>query len=157
MTLSKTLLVLIAAFTVATPIALAESPYKSFGTPTVAIGASGTALVRGAIVRSVSDTTIVARTSWSGAELDWTLRTDSNTDFLAKNGNDEELSDIAVGDLISFSGDLDGNLVVDVDTVREWPASDDSVNENNDKDAKDHERGPWRPFLKFWERISLNF
>ena len=97
---------------------------------TVSIGDDGRALVRGAEVTALSGSTITARTDWGSTELTWTVRTDSDTDFVRKNGSGTAISDIVVGDIVSFSGMLDedaGAFTVDADTVKNWSKDDAKI------------------------------
>lgn len=99
----------------------------SFGNEaSVAIGAEGKALVRGAEVTSVSADHITAKTIWSGTSLTWTVETDGDTNYVNAGGKSAVRADIEEGDVISFSGMLNGSLSVAADIVRSWtaPATD---------------------------------
>lgn len=87
------------------------------------VGANGSALVRGAEVTAVTDTEVKAETSWGDAVLNWVVKTDSDTEYIGKNGKDVARADIAVGDTISFRGALDqalSGLVVKAKVVKDW-------------------------------------
>lgn len=89
----------------------------------VQIGANGSALVRGAKVTSVSDSTINANTSLGASVMNWLVKTDSDTDFSANKGGTSGLAQIAVGDTISFRGTIDqavSGLTVKAKTVKDW-------------------------------------
>ena len=89
----------------------------------VSIADSGRVIVRGAEVTSVSGDTIRAETEWGATSLQWTINTDSDTDFVTKRGSGSNLADIAVGQYVSFSGMIDGSgsgLTVDADAVKNW-------------------------------------
>jgi hypothetical protein len=88
----------------------------------VAISTNGSTLVRGAKVTSVSGSTINAATNYGSSKLDWTVTTDSNTEFASNNGG-TGLSGIAVGDTVSFRGTLDqavSGLTVKANVVKDW-------------------------------------
>lgn len=89
----------------------------------VDVGANGAALVRGAQVTAVSDTQVDAKTSWGSTVLNWVVKTDSETDYVGKNGKDMARGDIAVGDTISFRGSLDqavSGLTIKAKVVKDW-------------------------------------
>lgn len=89
----------------------------------VAIGTNGGALVRGAKVTSVSGSTINATTNYGSAKLDWTVKTDSSTEFTAQKGSATGLGGIAVGDIVSFRGSIDqarSSLTVNANVVKDW-------------------------------------
>lgn len=89
----------------------------------VVLGTNGSALVRGAKVTSVSGSTINAATNYGSAKLDWTVKTDGNTEFTAHKGSANGLSQIAVGDIVSFRGSIDqaqSGLTVNAKVVKDW-------------------------------------
>ncbi len=65
---------------------------------------NGNVLVRGAKVTGVSGTTVNASTMWGSATLNWTVNTDTNTQFIRRFGGQSSVSEISVGDFISFKG-----------------------------------------------------
>lgn len=105
----------------------------------VMLSDTGRTVVRGAEVTSVSDRTIRARTEWGASSISWTVDTDTDTAFVTKAGSDADLSDIAVGDYVSFSGvlnDRDATFVVDADAVKNW--SLDANGPGKDHKDRDH-------------------
>ncbi len=90
----------------------------------IRIQGNGKTLVRGAEVTAVSGTTITAKTLFGGSSgLSWTVKTNSETDFITRAGADATLSSITVGDIISFSGAIDTTtsaLTVNADVVKDW-------------------------------------
>ncbi len=89
----------------------------------VQIGANGDTLVRGAKVTAVSDTQVNANTSLGSSVLSWIVKTDSNTDFSATKGSESGMSEIEVGDTISFRGSLNqsvSGLTVRAKQVKDW-------------------------------------
>lgn len=92
----------------------------------VSINSDGGVLVRGAEVTDVSSSTITAHTSWGSAVLDWIVETDNDTEFVAVKEKDGGSADIAVGDIVSFSGKLDtehAGFAVNADVVKDWTNS----------------------------------
>lgn len=89
----------------------------------VVLGTNGSALVRGAKVTSVSGSTINATTNYGSSKLDWTVKTDGSTEFTAHKGSATGLSQIAVGDIVSFRGSIDqaqSGLTVNAKVVKDW-------------------------------------
>ena len=103
---------------------MGKSPIKT--QTLVQLHADGSALVRGAEVTSVSGGTVTAETSHDGVELRWTVETDSGTELITHNGGDFDLSDIEIGDTVSFSGELTGTFTVDADVLKEWSLQSDT-------------------------------
>lgn len=98
---------------------------RSVGSPIeVILSENGKAVVRGAKVTDVSGSTIAAQTIMNGTTINWTVRTDSDTDFVVKNGSESGIDAVADGDYVSFSGVLaaSGSFAVDADVVRNWSA-----------------------------------
>ena len=93
----------------------------------VSITTDGKTIVRGARVIAVSDTTITAETLWNATSMTWTVRTDSDTNFIRKNGSGAGVGDISVGDYVSFSGQIASGsaFTVDADVVKNWSLSED--------------------------------
>lgn len=88
----------------------------------VVLGANGSALVRGAKVTNVSDTTVNATTNYGSSQLSWTIKTDSDTEFVSHEGEGER-NDIVVGDTISFRGMIDqavAGLTVHANVIKDW-------------------------------------
>lgn len=89
----------------------------------VNIGSNGGALVRGAQVTAVSGNDVSAKTSLGASVMNWIVKTDSNTEFTANGGGASGLTNIAVGDTISFRGTIDqavSGLTVKAKTVKDW-------------------------------------
>lgn len=87
------------------------------------IGEKGAVLVRGAKVTSVSGTQVNASTNYGSSVMAWTLKTDSTTEFTSNKGASAGISQIAVGDIISFRGSLDqavSGLTVNAKVVKDW-------------------------------------
>ncbi len=95
----------------------------------VRIEESGEVLVRGAKVTSVATSTIVATTAIGPTSLSWQVTTTGSTKFLRHRGGSSTLSDIAVGDTISFSGTLASTspLSVKADSVKDWSVGEKRV------------------------------
>lgn len=90
--------------------------------PQVAIGVNGKVLVRGAKVKAISGNTITAQVSWGSFVSEWKVDA-SNAKFLRYSGNASAISEVSVGDVISFSGALDtsvSNATVKTDIVKDW-------------------------------------
>jgi hypothetical protein len=104
-----------------------SDPHQAGSKIEVTITDAGHALVRGAEVTNVTGGTVTAKTAWGASALTWTVQTDGDTDFLRKNGAGTALADIAVGDVVSFSGAIDqgaGAFVVHADAVKDWSKDD---------------------------------
>jgi len=96
----------------------------------VMISSNGRTLVRGAEVTSVSGSFVTARTDWGETALTWSVRTDSDTNFVTKKGSSAGLDDIEAGDMVSFSGFLDedaGAFAVSADVVKNWSLDEDDT------------------------------
>jgi len=72
------------------------------------IGQNGRVSVSEARVSSVSGSVITATTTWGGFTLFWIINTDGNTNFNARYGGNLNISDISVGDRITFRGAVTG-------------------------------------------------
>lgn len=89
----------------------------------VHINDNGKVLVRGAKVSSVSASSIMATTSWGTASVPWTVNISSNTEMNRRFGGKLQMSEISVGDFISFQGDLvqgSSGFVVNAKVVKNW-------------------------------------
>lgn len=89
----------------------------------VSIADTGRVIVRGAEVTSVSNDMLRAQTKWGSTVLTWSIDTNGDTVFVTRSGSGSELADIEVGQVVSFSGMIDGSgtaLTVDADTVKNW-------------------------------------
>lgn len=105
-----------------------RGPHEVGSTLEVIINDSGKAVVRGAEVTAVNDSSITARTQWDEASVTWTVRTDGDTQYLRKNGAGADHDDIEVGDYVSFSGAITGGsasaFTIDADVVKNWSMSE---------------------------------
>lgn len=89
----------------------------------VHINDNGKVLVRGAKVTSVSGTTINAVTSWGNSQITWAVNTGSATELNRRFGGKLNLSEISVGDYLSFTGDIvttTGGFTVNAKVVKNW-------------------------------------
>ena len=89
----------------------------------VHINDDGKVLVRGAKVTAINGNAISATTSWGNALLTWTVNVDGNTEFIPRSGGAVNLGEVAVGDTVSFQGQLataSGGLVVNAKVVKDW-------------------------------------
>lgn len=107
----------------------------------VAISDGGRTVVRGAEVTDISGDVIRARTEWGQSSLTWNIETDSNTDFVVKDGSGSDIDDISVGDYVSFSGMLNesaSTFTVDADVVKNWsePGKSAEAHERNEARAE---------------------
>lgn len=113
---------LLAAFSF-TGIAQAKTDVNAGTGVEVNIGSQGGVLVRGAKVTGVSSTTVNANTSLGSSILGWVVKTDNDTDFTAVKGATAGIANIAVGDIISFRGNIDqsmSGLNVKAQVVKDW-------------------------------------
>ncbi len=88
----------------------------------VHINDNGSVLVRGAKVTAVSGTTITAITEWNGASVSWNLNSDANTKFINLKNGQSSVSDVKVGDFVSFSGDMmaGATFTIKAKQVKNW-------------------------------------
>lgn len=119
----------------------------------VAISDNGRVIVRGAEVTEISGDRIQARTEWGATTLTWRVDTDSDTDFVMKSGSGSELTDVSIGDYVSFSGQVDeseATLTVDADAVKNWSVDDDSrIRAEARADAKVEAKKGWGEWKNF--------
>ncbi len=66
----------------------------------------GKVLVRGAKVTSVSGNTINATSAWGTVVLNWAVDTTNTSSFIRRYGGQSNISEVAVGDYLSFEGAL---------------------------------------------------
>jgi hypothetical protein len=101
-----------------------RSELKAIGsTLEVHIYDNGAVLVRGAKVTAVSGNTISATTALGGTNLNWTVSTDSSTQFVGHSGGQAGVAAISVGDFVSFNGNLvasTAGLTVNAKTLKDW-------------------------------------
>ncbi len=89
----------------------------------VQISHNGKTLVRGAEVSAIAGSVITALTKWGSSTLVWTINTSGSTQFVQTGSKNGTIANIAVGDVLSFSGVLNASstgLVVTADTVKNW-------------------------------------
>lgn len=104
------IMALAVVFGVMPNFASADSNSKSrIEAPSVAMSATGKVLVKQAKVTSVSGSTINASVTLGSGTLSWVVNTDSVTKFYNRTGAAGVMTDIAVNDVITFGGDLQGN------------------------------------------------
>ena len=104
--------------------AFADEGARAVGsTLEIHIGNDGKALVRGARVTGISGNTINAATSWGSLVVNWAVVTDGNTEFIRRYGGASQISEVSIGDYLSFMGPLDTTktlLTVNAKTVKNW-------------------------------------
>lgn len=79
--------------------------------------------MRGAKVTAIGASTISATTAFGSTTVAWTINTASSTEIIAKGKGKISLSDIVVGDFVSFNGRLNtaaSSLTVDAKVVKDW-------------------------------------
>ena len=85
---------------------------------------NGKVLVRGAKVTAVSGDNVKAFTSWGSVNLDWNVNVMSNTQTIRKYGGIGSISEISVGDFISFQGTLvttsSSPIRVNANVIKNW-------------------------------------
>lgn len=128
---STLLAILFVAFCAAPFAASANSydPGSVGATLEVHMSENGAVNVKGARVRSVTESGFIAETLWGAGKLTWTVRTNENTPITRKNGGRIDLHTVTAGDYVSFTGNIQSSLppfTVDANTVRDW-----SVGENH--------------------------
>ena len=72
----------------------------------VHIANTGSVLMRGATVRSVSDTALFVSVIWGASEYAWRLETDGHTRFLDQKGEKVNIHHFQVGDIVTATGVL---------------------------------------------------
>lgn len=96
---------------------------SSLNQVSVDINNGGRASVTGAKVTSVSSDAVVANAVWGSANLAFTVKVSSSTSIKdAKGKNNMPIGNIAVGDIINFSGSLNtgvSSLTVDASQIRD--------------------------------------
>jgi hypothetical protein len=84
---------------------------------------SGKVLVRGAKVINVTGPMINATTTWGSYVTSWTVNTSSSSAIFNRPGGHFPITDIKVGDFISFTGKIDTSktsLTVNAGAVKDW-------------------------------------
>lgn len=88
--------------------------------PSIAVNADGKMIAKQAKVTSVSGSVINASVTLGSGTMNWTVNVDSATKFYNRTGSAGVLADIAVGDMITFGGTLEGsNLSVKAVAVKD--------------------------------------
>lgn len=124
----------------------------------VAISDNGRVIVRGAEVIEVSGDMIRARTEWGATALSWAVRTDSETDFVSKEGSGSDLGDVAIGDYVSFSGQLNesqSSFTVDADAVRNWSLDSDGDNDRIRAEARAEAKVEVKNRWDEWKKLPI--
>lgn len=117
----------------------------------VAISDTGRVIVRGAEVTEIAGEIIRVRTEWGASALSWAVETNDETAFVEKGGSGSALTDVSVGDYVSFSGQLDeneSNFTVDADAVKNWSLEDDS-RATVRVEAKAESKDRWNDWKKY--------
>jgi hypothetical protein len=98
--------------------------HKSVGSSLeVHINDNGKVLVRGAEITAISGTTITAKNMFGSYAMIWTVRTDTDTKFVRKHGGASVVSELSVGDFMSFSGAFDTTATtptVNASLIKDW-------------------------------------
>lgn len=100
----------------------------------VHISNKGKVDVRGAKVTVISGNTVNATTSWGVANLSWSVNVLSDTKMIKRSGSRSLISEISVGDLINFQGNLlttsASPIVVNATMIKNWslPKKNSSFN-----------------------------
>lgn len=108
------------------PLAHAESdagPRSVGSTLETHINNDSSVTVRGAKVTAVVGSTISAQQSWGSYTVLWNVVTDPSSSIIRRYGGTSLLSEISVGDYISFNGPLDttkATPTVNAKTVKDW-------------------------------------
>ena len=72
------------------------------------IANNGLVYVQGAQIVGISDSAIIAKSSWEAEQFTWTITTDRQTKFFLNNGETSSINSIKVGDYVSVTGLLNG-------------------------------------------------
>ncbi len=89
----------------------------------VHISNGGKVLVRGAVVTAVNGSTITATTTWGPSVMTWNVTTDGSTKLIRRFGGNSTITEIAIGDFISFQGTLTNggtSMTVLAKTIKDW-------------------------------------
>ena len=84
---------------------------------------NGKVLVRGAKVTAISGQVLTATTAWGSASVTWTVNTDSSTHIIRRFGDRSNLSEISIGDYVSFQGmvvTIASAFTVHADILKDW-------------------------------------
>ncbi|MEK7588998.1 MAG: hypothetical protein AAB438_04265 [Patescibacteria group bacterium] len=92
---------------------------------------NGQVLVRGAKVTAVSGNMITATTAWGAMNLNWNVNVLSSTNFVRKFGSSSSISEVKVGDMLSFNGVVTSGtssaIVVDAKVIKNWSVTKQNV------------------------------
>lgn len=88
----------------------------------VHINDNGKVLVRGAKVTAINGTTINAETLFGGSNISWVVDASATPKVIRRYGGNSSVSEIAVGDFISFNGMLNssGAWNVKATSLKDW-------------------------------------
>jgi hypothetical protein len=141
-----TLALAAAAILIGAPLALANSNdrndfdrsevHKLGSELSVQINDNGKTIVRGAKVTAISGPTVSAMTVFGSTTVSWSITTTLSTQFVDKGGRNLGISGIAVGDIVSFSGSLNGSassLTVAANVVKDWSKNVKQNEKQNEK------------------------
>ncbi|MEN9582628.1 MAG: hypothetical protein RL641_582 [Candidatus Parcubacteria bacterium] len=85
---------------------------------------NGNVLVRGAKVTAINGSSLTATTTWGSSSMTWTINTDSSTKLIRRFGGTSTISEISVGDFVSFQGSLVAGtstpMTVLAKTLKNW-------------------------------------
>ncbi len=100
----------------------AKEVHNAGSTLEVHINDNGKVLVRGAKVTAISGTTISAETLFAGSSISWVVDASATPKVIRRYGGNSSLSEIAIGDLISFNGTLTatGAWNVKATSLKDW-------------------------------------
>ncbi|MDO8482637.1 MAG: hypothetical protein Q7S86_02350, partial [bacterium] len=108
-----------------------KNDHRSVGSKLeIHISDDGMALVRGAKVTAIAGNVISASTVWGSTSLLWTIQSDSATNVIRRSGGQSNLSEISIGDFVSFQGKLvttSGNLTVNAKILKNWSVQKKNV------------------------------
>ncbi len=111
-----------------------KAAHSTGSTLEVHIFDDGKVLVRGAEVTGVSGNVISAHTKWGSVNMDWAVNADTGSKFVRKFGGVSSISEVAIGDFISFHGSLvsttSSPLTVNADVVKDWSIQKKEANWN---------------------------
>ena len=98
---------------------------------------NGKVLVRGAKVTAVTADTVSAFTSWGTVNLNWSVNVMSNSQMFKKTGGSSSISEILVGDFVSFQGNLvatsSSPIVVNASVIKDWTIQQKDTTKNDTK------------------------
>lgn len=102
----------------------AKEAHNNGSTLEVHILNNGKVLVRGAKVTAVKSDSIEAFTSWGSINLNWVVNVMLDSQMIKKSGGKSSISEIVVGDYISFQGTLvttsSSPIIVNASVVKNW-------------------------------------